>query len=139
MQSKKELIQIIMQSESTDVLNSDLLQEVSFVEYLENLLMEHNVSKIQLLNGICMERSYGYQILNGRRIPTRIIILRIAIFLHLDLYSTQELLSLGKKEALYPRKRFDAAVIYAIGHNYDLSKTEELLEAMGEKSIFGEG
>lgn len=138
MQSTSEIINIIMQSDSADILNSDIIQGVSFDEYIEKLIKEHNVTKVQLLDGICVERSYGYQILNGRRMPTRIILLRIAIFLHLDLKATQKLLSVGKKEALYPKNRFDAILIYAIGHDYDLSMTEELLVSMGEKPLFAE-
>ncbi|MBR1599264.1 MAG: helix-turn-helix transcriptional regulator [Lachnospiraceae bacterium] len=138
MQSTSEIINIIMQSDSADILNSDIVQGVSFEEYIEKLMKEHNVTKVQLLDGICVERSYGYQILNGRRMPTRIILLRIAIFLHLDLKATQKLLSVGKKEALYPKNRFDAILIFAIGHDYDLSMTEELLVSMGEKPLFAE-
>ena len=138
MQSTSEIINIIMQSDSADILNSDIVQEVSFNDYIDELIKKHNVTKVQLLDGICVERSYGYQILNGRRMPTRIILLRIAIFLHLDLKDTQRLLSVGKKEALYPKNRFDAILIFAIGHDYDLTMTEELLVSMGEKPLFAE-
>lgn len=138
MQSTSEIINIIMQSDSADILNSDIVQEVSFDDYIDELIKKHNVTKVQLLDGICVERSYGYQILNGRRMPTRIILLRIAIFLHLDLKDTQRLLSVGKKEALYPKNRFDAILIFAIGHDYDLTMTEELLVSMGEKPLFAE-
>jgi len=138
MQSTSEIINIIMQSDSADILNSDIVQGVSFNDYIDELIKKHNVTKVQLLDGICVERSYGYQILNGRRMPTRIILLRIAIFLHLDLKDTQRLLSVGKKEALYPKNRFDAILIFAIGHDYDLTMTEELLVSMGEKPLFAE-
>lgn len=138
MQSTSEIINMIMESESVDILNSDVVQEISFVDYIEELIKKHNISKVQLLDGICVERSYGYQIIIGRRMPTRIILLRIAIFLHLDLKETQHLLSIGKKEALYPKNRFDAVLIFAIGHDYDLVQTEELLISMGEHPLFGE-
>ena len=114
------------------------MQSISFVDYIEALIKEHGVSKVWLLDGICVERSYGYQIMNGRRMPTRIILLRIAILLHLDLKETQRLLSVGRKEALYPKNRFDAILIFAIGHDYDLHQTEELLVSMGEKPLFGD-
>lgn len=138
MQSTSEIINIIMQSDSADVLNSDMVKGISFDDYIGNLIKEYNVTKVQLLDGICLERSYGYQILNGRRMPTRVMLLRIAIFLHLDLKATQKLLSVGKKEALYPKNRFDAILIFAIGHDYDLTMTEELLVSMGEKPLFTE-
>lgn len=138
MRSTSEIINIIMQSESVDILNSDVVQGISFADYIDALIKKHGMSKVQLLDGICVERSYGYQIMNGRRMPTRIILLRIAILLHLDLKETQRLLSVGRKEALYPKNRFDAILIFAIGHDYDLHQTEELLVSMGEKPLFGD-
>ena len=75
-----------------------------------------------------LEGSYGYQIFNGTRRPTRNILIRLAFLLGLDLDETNRLLKIGHKEVLYPRVRYDAAVICAIERRLSLRQLDVLLE-----------
>ena len=133
-----DIINQIADSKSPDIINSDLVQSVSFGDLIREDLKERKLNKAKLLDAICVERSYGYQILNGRRVPPRLVILRIALFLGLGVERTQLLLNAGQKEGLFPTSRFDAVVIYALGHNYDMHRTEELLEEFQQPSLFEE-
>lgn len=79
--------------------------------------------------------SYTYQILNGRRKPTRNFLLRIAIFISLSLDETQKMLTIAQRPQLYPRNRFDAAIIFSLEHKMSLDETYELLEEIGEEPL----
>jgi len=104
-------------------------------EYLGNLLDTHGLQPKDIILNLNTDRSYTYQILGGRRNPTRNFLLRIAIFLKLPLDETQRMLSIAQRAQLYPRNRFDAAIIFALEHEMSLDETNILLEEIGEESL----
>ncbi len=82
-----------------------------------------------------LSRSFVYQIGSGARVPSRDIVLRIALLLSLSVEETQHLLIAARRGALYPRLRRDAVLIYALERKLGLSATEDLLEREGEASL----
>lgn len=88
---------------------------------IEKYMSEKNVQRSDLIRRLNLERTYGYQILNGTRVPTRIHIIKIGLVLELPLADIQRMLKIGGKEILYARNITDARAIYAIEHhfNYD--------------------
>lgn len=111
-------------------------ERIDIVEYLQELLKDRGVSVSTLTSRLPYDRSYMYQFFNGRRNPTRILLLQIAILLSLSVDDTQRLLRIGKKAVLYPRVRADAAVIYAIEHRLSPDEVDELLTQIGEDAMF---
>ena len=83
---------------------------------IEKYMSEKNVQRSDLIRRLNLERTYGYQILNGTRVPTRIHIIKIGIVLGLPFEEIQRLLKIGGKEVLYARNITDARAIYAIEH-----------------------
>lgn len=103
--------------------------------YLEKLLSRENLlpkDAIKLLN---LDPSYGRKIFSGSRKPTRTILLQFAFLLSLDLKETQRLLEIGERPILYPRIRFDSAIIYGIENKLTLEKVNEFLEELGENTL----
>ncbi len=96
--------------------------------YLSDLLREHGISSIDFFNKMGLERSYGYQILNGRRRPSRELLIKTAILLRLNLDETQRLLKIGNREVLYPRVRADAIATFIIEKGLSLSEYQELTD-----------
>lgn len=96
--------------------------------YLTDLLCGHDISNIDFFNKMGLERSYGYQILNGRRKPSRELFVKTAIFLRLNLEETQRLLKIGSREILYPRIRTDAIAIFVIEKKLSLAEYQELMD-----------
>ena len=96
--------------------------------YLSELLAERGMEVRSTIQALGLDRSYGYQIFNGTRRPTRNILIRLAFLLGLDLDQTNRLLKIGRKEVLYPRIRRDAAVIFALERKMSLEQLDALLE-----------
>ena len=96
--------------------------------YLCELLTERGMEVRSTIQALGLDRSYGYQIFNGTRRPTRNILIRLAFLLGLDLDQTNRLLKIGRKEVLYPRIRRDAAVIFALERKMSLEQLDALLE-----------
>lgn len=104
-------------------------------QYLADLLKERGWLVRDAIRACYLDRSYGYQLFNGTRPPTRNFLLRLALVLELDERNTQHLLARCAKPILYPRNRYDAAVLYALGHRLSLEETDELLQSLGEQGL----
>ncbi|MGN0377427.1 MAG: helix-turn-helix domain-containing protein [Suilimivivens sp.] len=102
--------------------------------YLADLLRTHKMTSAEYIEKMNLDRSYGYQLLNGRRKPSRELLIRTAILFELNLEETQRLLKIGNREVLYPRVRKDAIAVFVIEKGLPLSEYQELVETY-EKGI----
>ena len=91
-------------------------QPPEFSIYLQELLKEKSVRKASLIKVLNVDRNYGYQMLNGTRVPTRIQLLHIALYCQFDTRQTQRLLNLAGREALYVRRPEDAKTMHCLEH-----------------------
>ena len=111
-------------------------EKVDVVKYMESLLRDHDMTIRDLIPKIGYERSYIYQMFNGTRVPTRVFLLRLAILLQLDYEETQRTLFVTGNTLLYAKIQFDAVMIYALERHFDVAQLEDLLQEVGEKSLF---
>lgn len=94
---------------------------------INKYITEKNMKHTDIIRMLNVERSYGYQLLNGRRIPTRIQIVKIGLILNLNFTEMQKMLKSAGKEILYARNVTDARVIYALEHDLDYEKACEFI------------
>ena len=106
MKATDELLKQIKELNIEEFKKEESFDCVSIGEYLCSLLTSHNLQPKDIILNLNMERSYTYQILNGRRKPTRNFLLRIAIFIGLSLESPEAFL-FGKLPGLF-------CVLYAL-------------------------
>ena len=107
----------------------------SLSEYLKNLMEEKQVKATELIKRSKIERTYCYQILNGRKKPGRDKIIAIALALRLSLEETQRLLETAKESVLYAKSRRDSVLVFALNHKYSLIDTNQLLVQYGETEL----
>ena len=100
--------------------------------YLEKLIEEHGMKKKEVVRKLNLEESYARKLFGGQRIPTRKILLQCAFLLLLNLADTQRLLDIGQKPRLYPRIRYDAAIIYGLEEKMTLEEMNAFLEEIHE-------
>ena len=120
MKLTEDLLKQIRELNIDEFKKEDNFDKIGIGDYLSNLLTSHDLQPKDIIINLNMDRSYTYQILGGRRNPTRNFLLRIAIFLKLPLEETQRMLSIAQRAQLYPRNRFDAAIIFALEHEMTL-------------------
>lgn len=121
-----------------DIINKDanltidfLLKQVpdiTFTDYFLALAKKKGVTKSEVISRTSLQRNYAYQILDGRKKPSKDKVLQIALALHAGLRETNNLLSLSNNGALYPKVKRDAIFIFAIKHQLDVIKVNELLD-----------
>lgn len=135
MKSTEELLNLLQNLDIEDFKKSDSFQDINISAYLNDLLNKHGLHAKDIIIHLNMERSYTYQILNGRRQPTRNFLIRIAFLCQLSVNETQKLLSAANRPILYPRNRFDAAVLYCLQHQLSEEDLNELLLDIGEDAL----
>ena len=135
MKSTHELQQEIRGSVTPAHLTGPDFDPPALTAHLSALLKARGLAVRDAIRACYLERSYGYQLFNGTRQPTRTVLLRLALVLGLEEDETQRLLKLAGKNVLYPRARFDAAVLYGLSHRMGLEETDELLHSLGEEGL----
>ena len=135
MKSTQELEHQTRQSRDPALLAEDAFSAPDLTAHLRNLLSCRDVSVQDVVVGCRLDRSYGYQLFNGTRKPTRNFLLRLALFLKLREEEVQRLLNIAERQPLYARNRRDAAVLYGLTHGLAADETQELLEALGEEGL----
>lgn len=135
MKSTDELLNLLQNLDIDEFKREDSFQNINISEYLNELLETHGLQAKDIIIKLNMERSYAYQILKGRRNPTRNFLIRIAFLCQLSVDETQKLLTAGNRPILYPRNRFDAAVLYCLQHNLNEEELNELLMDIGEEVL----
>lgn len=135
MKSTDELHSAIRASETPALLAGAEFARPELSSTLSRLLEERGWRAADAIRACYLERSYGYQMFNGTRPPTRNFLLRLALALELGEAETQRLLRRAGRPELYPRSRYDAAVLYGLTHRLSLEETDELLLSLGEEGL----
>ena len=107
------------------------LQMPAFHEYITRICSERGKKKETIISLSSIERTYGYQLFNGTRKPSRDKAIQLAFGFGMSLEETQRLLQAADKSLLYPRLKRDAAIIYCIDHQFDMNETQIMLYDLG--------
>ena len=101
--------------------------EIPLSEYLRRLCKERDVVPEQIIKKAQIDRTYGHQLFNGTRNPSRDKLIQLAVGFELSLEETQTLLKKAGKSMLYPKLKRDAVCIYGISHGMNVMELQELL------------
>lgn len=108
---------------------------VDIKEFWKNAVDTSSKTKSDIINKADMSYCYFYDVINGRKIPSKDKIIRIALAMNLSLDDCQEALRISGKSALYPRIKRDSILIYAINKGYSIYQTNDLLLEHGEEML----
>jgi len=109
-------------------------------EYIREILKKRGekIKIPELAEAVGISKSYLYQVIPAKNIPPktvknnpdRKILIAVAIALKFSLDETQHLLKYAELPELYPRKKFDATVVYVLERKLSLVETNILLDEM---------
>lgn len=111
--------------------NEEVFVRESVSDYLQRLCSERGMEPAWVIRQSGIERTYGHQLFNGRRSPSRDKLIQLAFGFPLRLSELQQLLRHASKSQLYPKIKRDAAIIYSLNHHYTVIQLQELLEEQG--------
>lgn len=107
--------------------NEGCLQTVLFHKYVSELCRTAGCIPEQVIKKTSIERTYGHQIFNGTRSPSRDKVIQLAFGFGLDVDGAQELLKVALKSPLHPKIKRDAAILYCISHHMSEMITQNIL------------
>lgn len=115
--------------------NQSCFHETRTAELLEALRVRYGLPKSELARRAGMSDVYLYQVLGGRRNPSRDRLLSLCVGLGASLEETNQLLKQAAYAQLYPRLRRDAIIIHGLTHGHELSRINDTLFAENEKTL----
>ncbi|MCL2776086.1 MAG: hypothetical protein FWD71_22495, partial [Oscillospiraceae bacterium] len=98
--------------------------------FFDELFIHTEQHKSDVIRKANIARSYGYQIMEGRRLGKRDYYLSIALAMSLDLKTAQRMLAVTQSGGLHPLIKRDAAVIFAINHRYGVEQTYDFMSEL---------
>lgn len=104
------------------------IRDVSFVDYINEILLEKDLEKSDIIRDAQIPRTYAYQIFQGSKQAGRDKILQLAIAMKLNLEETNRLLTVAHHNHLYAKQQQDAILIFGISKQYSLIQINELLD-----------
>lgn len=107
----------------------------SLSEYLQQLLEEKGLRRVDVVHEAGLNTTFGYQIFTGERGASRNKVLQIAFAMKLTLQETNRALQAAGVNELYAKSRRDAIIIYCLTHGATLQQTDEELYRFGEETI----
>ena len=109
--------------------------DMTSAEYLCNMISEHKMEKAAVIAGSGIERTYGYQILNGLKNPGREKTVALCLAAGCDLKETQRALEISGAGILYPKRKRDAILIFALSKGLSVMETNALLDEFEDPAL----
>lgn len=109
---------------------------VSFTDFIGLVIQKKKLKKSQVVKATGLHRTYAYQIISGKKKPSRDKVLTFSFGLGLNLDDTQKILRIAEFNLLYPKQKRDSIIIYAICNGYTIERTNWLLDENNEEPIF---
>lgn len=98
---------------------------------LNALILEKHLKKSEIIKHSGLNRSYVYDILSGRKSPSRDKALALCLSMQLSVEETQRLFLTCEYPQLYPRVKRESVLLYALQNRISVLETNLLLDEMG--------
>lgn len=128
-----ELLKVLRSTHSKKQLKSyhDMIDTQNFprtfAEYFNTYLTSHQILDAEVIKRSLIPRTYAYQILNGTKNPGRNKVLALCIAAKMNYEETGRALALADVGKLYPRRKDDSIIIFALEQGLTVFQTNELL------------
>ena len=115
--------------------NSDSIIDQTLAEYFCKIFEERNLSKAEVIHRSNLNEIYAYQILGGKRIPSRDKIIALCVGACFSIDDTNYTLKIGGFAPLSPKSERDAIIIYGIQRGHTALEINEELFSHGHETI----
>lgn len=107
--------------------NDEFLINSTLSDYLCDKLEQKNISKSSVIKNADINEIYGYQLLSGKRSPSRNKLISICIGAGFNLEETNETLRVAEFSPLFPKLKRDSIIIFGIQNNQPIRIINETL------------
>lgn len=107
--------------------NAAAFSSLTLKDLINSLIKRHHLKKSRIIADSGINEVYFYEILSGKKKPSRDKLLALAIGMKLHLDECALLLRTGGVNELYPRNRRDAIIIFALSRKLNVYDLNDLL------------
>lgn len=131
------LNKIESESQLTKFINSSSPQENNYLlsEYILKICKAKGYNKSTIIQNSDIYRTYGYEILNGKKSPSRDKLLQICIGNGFTLDEANRTLTIAKLGILYAKYPRDSILIYALNNDLSIIDINILLDQHNFKPL----
>ena len=97
--------------------NESYFNNTTLAEYFYNMFDEKCLKKNRVFAKAEIAEVYGYQVIGGKKNPSRNVTLSLCIGAGFSLNETQAALQIGKYSSLTPKDKRDSIIIYGINNH----------------------
>ncbi len=116
----------------------DEIEIPQFHVYILDLCKAKGWVPEQIIKKAAIDRTYGHQLFNGTRKPSRDKVIQLAFGFGLNVNDAQKLLKIAQKSPLYPKIKRDAAILYCLNCHKHVLETQSVLQSLGMTLLGGE-
>ncbi|MGN0077117.1 MAG: XRE family transcriptional regulator [Parafannyhessea sp.] len=129
------LARLLASATPQEYLERTQVGERDLAAYLHALLGQKGLTRAGVLRASGVNPSFGYQVFQGVRGPSRDTAIALAFGFGCDLREAQRLLRRAGHSELYCKVRRDAVIIFCLEHGYTRFECDDELFRLGEKTI----
>lgn len=115
--------------------NPDTVDRIDLKEHWHGLIEKSGLSSFDIINRSEFAYAYYYEVIAGKKIPSKDKIIKLILAMHLDLEDCQETLKICGLSEMYPRLKRDSIIIYAVTHKLTVFELNELLRYQKENEL----
>ena len=115
--------------------NEEYIIDQTLSNFICNLLEAKNLTKADIIKKADINDIYGYQILSGRRKPSRNKLICLCVGAEFTLEETNEILTIGEFSPLFPKLKRDSIIIFGIQNHYTILQINESLYSHQLKTL----
>jgi len=104
-------------------------------EFLGEKRADKNLVREQAIKRSNIDRTFGHQIFNGRKNPSRDKLLQLAFGLQLTVEETQEMLLLADKRQLHPKYVRDSVILFCLLKRMSVQNVDEYLLSRSQQPL----
>ena len=111
------------------------LETPSLADYLQSELARRGLKQSEVLKNAEIEQTFGWYVFNGQRGMGRDNVLKLSFGMGFDTRHANRALQAAGANALYPKSRRDAIIIYSLEHGFTLRQANDALYTFGEECL----
>ena len=134
----KELLEKLGNKKSLTAIfdeNKSLFSDMSIGEYIAAEIDRRGITKTKVIKASGINKRFFFDILSGKKNPSRRYIIRLFLAMQLNLNDIQWYLRATDYPQLYARNKRDAVIIYCINHKLSVDECNRMLNNVGLENL----
>lgn len=131
-----DLLKRLLTNRLEDYIDSEITPP-PFEDYVAQLCQSRGETREHVIRRSGINRTYGHQLFNGIRRPSRDKVIQLAFGFGLNVGEAQQLLKAAQASPLTPRIKRDAVILYCLMHQLCVGEAQKLLAGFDMTALGG--